>query len=327
MPRQAYTRRDFMKLGVSLAALTAAGSFSACGKRVPLKIAIQPWCGYQFIFLAELEGWLPKEGLKLIKTTIASESVKLLKQGLADGAALTLDEVLLLRDQGMDLSVVAILDISAGADVLLAKPAIQQWSDVKGKRIGVETTSLGAVMLSKFLDAAGLQRADVTVVPIDENHIAAWENNHLDIIQAYEPTLSQLQAKGLVPIFDSRSMPQTILDVLAVRTDVAERYADTLRGLVAGHFNALKLWRHNPFDAESHLSILLGVKPEEVKSVYQGLDLPDALYNGEYLYPPATLLNQSATDVARIMTQEGMLKRPLKFDNLFVADYLPGANE
>lgn len=327
MIRQAYTRRDFIKLGVSLAAVTTAVIFSACGKRVPLKIAVQPWCGYQFIFLAEVEGWLPKEGLKLLRTTNASESVKLLKQGLADGAALTLDEVLLLRDQGMDLSVVAILDISAGADVLLAKPSIQNWSDVKGKRIGVETTSLGAVMLSKFLDAARLQRDDVTVVPINENHIAAWENNHLDIIQAYEPTLSQLQNKGLVPIFDSRNMPQTILDVLAVRTDIAERYADTLRGLIAGHFDALKFWRHNPFDAESHLSGLLGVKPEEVKRVYQGLDLPDALYNSEYLLPPATLLNQATKDVARIMTQAGMLKHPFKLDNLFVADYLPRTNE
>lgn len=327
MIKHTFNYRDFLSvIAVGILAV-CFGGLLACAKTQPLKIAVQPWCGYQFMFLAQQEKMFRNNEIELIKTAGASESVAALKQGKVDGAALTLDEVLRLRDEGMRLSVVAILDISAGADVILAKPSITKPSDLKGKRIGIETTSLGAVFLSKLLEAGGLKPDEVTVIPIDEHHLAAWENLQLDAIQAYEPTLSQLESKGLARIFDSSKMPHLMMDVLAVRTEVAENKAASLRNLVASHFEELYEWNINPIDNNYHLAALMAIKPENVKSVYKGLDLPDAVYNRHYLIAPSTSLNQSANEVAAIMLREGMLKHPLSLDQLFVADYLPGENE
>lgn len=323
MSGSVFNRRDFFRISTGLMAAISLAGLPACLKKRAIRIAVQPWCGYQFMFLARDEAWLDSDKVQLIETKIASESVSALKEGTVDGAALTLDEVLRLRDEGMRLSVVAIFDISAGADVVLAKPEITKPSELKGKRIGIESTSLGAVILSNLLAAGGLQRNEVTVVPMDENHLYAWEHENLDAIQAYAPTLAKLENMGLRSIFDSRQMPQTILDVLAVRTEAASEYSEGLRSLIAGHFHALQQWHSNPIDNAYHLAVRLGVKPDEVRGVYKGLDLPDALYNREYLVHPASLLNQSSTEIARIMHKEGMLKQQPVLEHLFVADYLP----
>ena len=42
------------------------------------------------------------------------------------------------------------MNISAGADALVVKPQIKQASDLRGKRIGVEQTAVGAYLLSSF---------------------------------------------------------------------------------------------------------------------------------------------------------------------------------
>lgn len=319
----ALTRRNFLRIGAQAIAYTAVGGLAACDPGQPLRIASEKWCGYQFMFLAQQEGWLPKTGLELRETGFASDSVAALKQGQVDGAALTLNEVLLLRDQGMPLSVVTVFDFSAGADVVLAKPEISRLADLKGQRIGVEATSLGVVMLSKVLEAAGLQRSDVTVINMDEDHLATWNSTPLDAVLTYEPSLSQLQKQGLVNIYDSRKLPLVIVDVLAVRTEAAERHAEALRTLIVGHFRALTQWRNNPIDTAYRLSARLGVKADEVKGVFKGLDLPDAAYNRKYLTAPAVELTQSVQAITRILTQEGLLKRPVNLDGLFVADYLP----
>jgi NitT/TauT family transport system substrate-binding protein len=323
-PFSTLTRRNFLHIGAQAIVYTALGGLTACGPSQPLRIASEQWCGYQFMFLAQQEGWLPKSGLELRETGFASDSVAALKQGQVDGAALTLNEVLLLRDQGMPLSVVTVFDISAGADVVLAKPGISRLADLKGQRIGVEATSLGVVMLSKVLEAAGLQRSDVTVINMDEDHLAAWNSANMDAVLTYEPALSRLQKQqGLVSLYDSRKLPLVIVDVLVVRPEAAERHAEALRALIAGHFRALTQWRNNPIDTAYRLSARLGIKADEVKSVFKGLDLPDAAYNRKYLTAPAIELTQSVQAITRILTQEGLLKHPVNLDGLFVADYLP----
>ncbi|WP_254517510.1 ABC transporter substrate-binding protein, partial [Salmonella enterica] len=76
--------------------------------------------------------------------------------GRLEAAALTLDEVLLGRNQGLDLRVILVLDISTGADVVVAAPHVHSLADLKGRRIGFEEGATGALMMNAVLAAAGL---------------------------------------------------------------------------------------------------------------------------------------------------------------------------
>jgi NitT/TauT family transport system substrate-binding protein len=314
------TRRRLLQLAASLPVATMGGC--SMGSSTPLRIAVQPWCGYQFIRLADEEGWLSSD-IELAVTRTAVESIRRIKSGEAEGAALTLDQVMTVVDDGVPLEIVLIVDVSAGADVLLVQPDITSLADLRGKRIGAEATSLGTVMLEKLLEAAGLQRSDVTVVPMTEHHVQSWNEHEMDAVLTYEPALGKLRELGLVPLFDSRSLPQTIFDVVAVRCDAAPRHASQLRQLVAGHFRALDLWRTNPIDTAFRLAPLMQVPVERVQGTFTGIDLPDEEYNRHYLNGPSPDLLRTTADVAAIMQRAGMLRAQVDPRNLFTAEYLP----
>lgn len=322
--RNWYSRRELLRLGAGALTWLSAGGLSGCAPRSPLRIAVQPFCGYQFLSLANDEGYLRGAGVELTAVATYADAVKALVRNEADGAPVTLDQVLELRDRGMPLITVMVFDISAGADVVLARPGLDTPAQLRGKRIGVEQTSLGTIMLAKLLEAARLERSDVTVVTMSDDHFAAWQRGDIDAVLTYEPSLSQLRTLGLVPVFDSRSLPQTIVDILAVRAEPARAHRSALRALIAAHFRALRQWRSNPIDTAYRLSGFLGVNADQVPGVINGLDLPDLVYNRHYLTPPAAELTRSAQDLGAILAREGRLAHPLQLDGLFVPDFLPG---
>ena len=61
--------------------------------------------------------------------------------------SLTLDELLTARGNGIELCVIAVLDSSAGADALMARPGLEHLKALAGQRIGAEDSASGALML------------------------------------------------------------------------------------------------------------------------------------------------------------------------------------
>nr|WP_254446599.1 hypothetical protein [Dolichospermum sp. UHCC 0259] len=48
------------------------------------------------------------------------------------------------------------MDISHGADVILGKPEIKDMKALKGKKVGVESSSLGAFFIARALEKNGM---------------------------------------------------------------------------------------------------------------------------------------------------------------------------
>lgn len=318
-------RRSFMKAGALLAAGLVGGSaLGGCGPRPPLRIALHRWPGYVFLRFAAGSGLIQPGVLDLVETSVLSDSVAALRDGIVDAAGVTLDEVLGLRAAGFDCRIVLIFDVSAGADAVLAGPDIASPSDLRGQRIGVEDGSLGAIMLAKLLQRAGLDHGDVEPVPISGDHVAAWTQGNLDAVITYEPAAGRLRRMGLRHLFDSSEVPQLVVDVLAVRGDVAANRALSVGDMVAGHFAAMDLWRTNPIDTAYHLAPLLDAEPDMVERQFVGLDLPDLPANRAYLDSPAVELTRAAREIAAILhlgpggIGDGGRSR------LFTADFLPG---
>lgn len=292
----------------------------------PLKVAAHIWPGYEFTFLAQREGWLDGSRVTLRETASASDSLRALADGSVESAALTLDEVLRAQAAGTALSVVLVFDISAGADVVLARPPIRELSAIRGKRIGVEQSALGALMLAKALQAAGLRRDEVRIVPLTiDRHEAAWERGEVDVLVCYPPASSRLLDAGAVNLFDSRQLPDTIVDVLAVRQDVIERKQDAVRHLIASHLRGRDHLQRNPQDASYRMASHLGLRADEVLASFKGIVLPDLANNRRLLGGDQPALLASAEAIGEVMHREGLLPGPPALDGLLRADFLPEA--
>ena len=313
-------RRRFLKAMSVISVAAWFGELSGCSASGPIRIASHVWPGYEFLFLARNMGWLKPEAATLVETHNASESLEHLLSGKVQGAALTLDETMRGIQQGIPLCVVLLFDVSSGADALMVKSHIKSLSDLKGVRIGVETSAVGALMLDNIMAKAGLLPADIEVAHITfDNHLTSWQNNNLDALITYEPTATKIEQLGAVRLFDSREIPNTIFDVLAVRQDAAEHYSRQLQALISSHFKAQEAWKSNPVDTAYRLAKRLDTNAGDIQLLFRDLELPDLVYNNHMLSGTANELNALSMKISALIDINPSLI-PADF---FKADYLP----
>lgn len=303
--------------------LPLLGLFGACSPQRPLILAGHPWPGYEPIFLARTLGHLPPN-LTLLEVPTVQASIDAVRKGEADGAMLTMDEVLKLRDGGVPLQIVLVFDVSKGADVLLAKRGINGLAGLKGQRIGTEPSALGSLMLTMALEKAGLNPDQVRVSRIlFEKHEAAWTRGDIDALVTYEPVAARLKKAGAQQLLSTREMPDTIFDVLAIRPETLSSHGDVVRATLSGHFRALTYLRQNPWDAAYKTVAHLGVSAEEMIASLRGLELPDLIGNQRYLSAQDGDLLRVTNKLSTIMLQAGIIRRPVDIRGLYSSDYLP----
>ncbi|MCQ8128456.1 ABC transporter substrate-binding protein [Methylomonas rivi] len=310
-----------------LSGLALASGLPGCGglSDRPVIVALNRWLGYEPLCLALREGWLDPGRVGLLETASATESMRALLDGRADGAALTLDETLKVRAAGLPVSVVMVCDISAGADMLVARAGIRRLSDLKGRTVGFEASALGALMLEEALRAAGLNKTDITPFSVSiDKHRQAWKHRQVDAVVTYEPVASQLLADGGIKLFDSGQVPNTIVDVLAMRSDVLDfSHARAVRHAVAAHFMAVNHLYRNPYDAAYRMAEHLGFSAAEVLPAFKGIILPDERDNYRLLGGAAPELLRSAGKLSRLMLENRLLAREDSLAALLNPDYLP----
>lgn len=276
------------------------------------------------MFLAQAQGWLTDANLQLLTTLSATESLSMLSSGQVDGASLTLDEVLLARAKNIPLTIILVFDISAGADKVLSRTPISHLSDIKGKRIGVETSALGALMLHKLLEAAELTQDQVTIVNVGINEqVEAWNNADIDCLITFDPISAKIQATGASVIFDSRQIPDTIFDVLAIRSSVIDQHEKTLKSLTSAHFKTLQYFRLNSMDAAYRMAKRMLLTGPEALKTFRGLELPSIDANHRYLSNKQNRLHKAAQTLSAIMVKQGSISQEDSLKNLLTNKYLP----
>ena len=290
-----------------------------------LRVATNVWTGYEPLYLARSLGLYDKSSIRLVEMTSASQVSHAIRNGTVEAAALTLDEVLnLLQDRNIDLRVVLVTDISHGADVLIARAEISQLADLKGKKIGVENTATGAIVLDAALQSANLQPDSVEIVPLTvNNHVAAWNRHEIDAVVTFEPIRSELLNKGGHELFDSSQIPGRIMDVLVVRTDAIKAQDMAIKTLIAGYFASLDYLSSHPEDAAARMSGRLATRAENVLPQFQGLKQPNLAGNRQWLAGEAPPLHKTASELAELMQKHHLLRREISINTLAEAKFLP----
>lgn len=309
-----------------VAGFAVTAIFAACApRREPISISTHIWPGYEPLAMAREMNWLDKSKVKLVRATSATESIKLFEAGKIDAAGLTLDEVLRLREKGIPVSVILVCDVSAGADMLLARPGIKTLTGIKGRRLAVEDGALGALMLYHVLQTAGLTLGDIKAVSITiDKQVDAWIHGEIDAAISYEPASSALMKLGGKKLFDSRQIPNVIFDVIAVRTAVLDAaHADALRHLVSAHLQGLSYINTNPDDAAYRMAPRFNLTHDQVMATFKGLVLPDLDNNIRLLDTSTPVVLKNAEVVAAVMRKAGILHQQADLNGLLRPEYLP----
>ncbi len=274
----------------------------------PLRIASNVWPGYEPLYLARRMGLLEPLRVRLVELGSATEVMDALTMGMVEGGMLTLDEAVRVAAAGTPLSIVLVFDVSAGADAVVARTKIAGVEDLKGKRIAVEDTALGAWHLALFLRRFGLGPKDVHIVHAEiDRQPELWRKKRADVFITFEPVKSRLVAMGGKVVFDSRQIPGKIVDVLVVRREVAQREQARLLALRKAWLAALEEMHTHPEASARKMRYRLGLPAFKVQKAFLGLRLGDAEVNRRLLggHPPPIL--RTAREIAQVLHKQGLL--------------------
>ena len=306
-----------------LAAGLAPAALSSCARPVsPMRIGTIVYPGYEFIYLARAMGLLDETRVRMIELQANEDALRALAAGQLEGAALTLDELMRARADGVDLRVVLIFDLSAGANAVMAHAPVTL-KTLATKRVGFEDSETGSVMLEALLNAAGLSADQIQKVPVRLGRTEeVFRLGAVDVVVTAEPWASRLERSGARRLFDSGTMPGRIVDVLAVRPQALETHADALRYLIAGHFAAQRYLQARPQQAAQWLAPRLQTPEEEVPAVFRGLQLPDARQNLEMMRSQSVLGN-AGSGMRKFSLAPQLLPRLTDWNHLVDSRFLP----
>lgn len=290
-------------------------------QQAPLKVGMNAWVGHDPLALAREQGLLDAEQVKVIELSSGSETQRNFRNGLLDAAALTLDETLRLADEGVDVRIVAVLSASAGADLVLASPSVATPQDLRGKTIAVEGTTVGALMLQRLLQAGQLQPADVTVRNMEATqHLAALKAGRVDVAVSYEPLAGAMREAGFHPIFDSRSMPGDIMDVLVVRASVLASRPQQVAELVSGWQRGLLALQEQPEASARLLAPGVDLTGEDYLATLNGLQFFTIRQSVDLLSGRPKRLGQQAERLALTLQAMGLIRDTPDWGRLLVDD-------
>lgn len=287
----------------------------------PLKLGLSPWIGYEGIYQAKEFGWIDNK-VELVEGKLASDTFRHFMNGDIDAAALTIDDALLARSKGIDLSIIAILDVSAGSDIVLAKTPMKNLSDLKGKRIALDNTALGSLILNKMLNKGNLKSNDVSTLFIPPHQQpSAWEKDEIDVAITYEPFATTLLNNNAYYLLSTRDLPEMIFDVLVIRNDKIQGRENTIQNLVDGHFKSLNYLRTNYQDFVYRIASREKISPEDVKRSLGGVIFPSKVANVGYFSPKSAFMN-SLSDLNEIMSQQHFIAHKVSLNHLLDPSYL-----
>ena len=301
--------------------LTLLASCSPAHEK-PLRIGTNTWIGYEPLYLARSLDLYQDKQIKLVELTSASDVIHALRNGMLDGAALTLDETLSLIDDGFDLKVILVFDFSNGADTLLSQSDITTLSQLKGKRVAVESSAVGALLLVSALNSVNMDVSDIEIVSCTaDEHVACYQNN--DAVVTFEPAKSQLLAQGANQLYDSRKIPDKIVDVLIVSNETTISHPNSLRQLLSGYFKALQYVKEHPQKAATMMSQRLNLTSNQVLSSFEGIHIPLRDENHQLLSGELSPLNQTASELSEFMFNLKLLKNSPKLQKFSDPSFLP----
>jgi NitT/TauT family transport system substrate-binding protein len=307
---------QFFSTRIPLLAVLCLFIFTGCKKESPpIRVGMIIWPGYDFLYLAEKNGFCKEEGVnvQLFDFVSLSDSRRAFERGQIDVVAGTIVELLITRESS-DRSPQAffVTDFSNGADVILGKSPISTVSELKGKRVGVEPASLDLLTLNLALRQNQMNLDDVTLIPLAQNGMEyGFEMQEVDAICTYPPTSLKVLSKGDANIlFNSTQIPGYIVDVLMADESFINNRSEDLAKLLRAFDKAILFTKEHPEEALPVIADHDQLTVEELEVAYSGM-IVEPLENQMQYFSDHGQLVKAASIAIEVLKETGVVKRDI----------------
>ncbi len=290
-------------------------ALGACERKEPIRIGLNTWPGFEFLYLAEHKGFFAAEGVKvrLVELGSLDDSRRAFQRGQIDAMGCTLIELLLSRaESSRQAQAFYVVDFSTGADVLLAQTSIESVADLRGKRVGIELGNLTIYLLSRALQENGLGLDDVTLVPLDQlKMIDAFAQGQVDAVATFPPSSTAIASTGKAnEIFDSGGIPREIVDLLTMDARMLRDRPRDAAAVARAFERAVQYAQDHPDDAYRFMAARENMSPADfAATVTDDIHIVRMSEQSRFLAPNGAL-HQTLARTDAILRKIGKLEGP-----------------
>lgn len=268
--------------------------------------------GCEPFYLARDLGYFNNVPIRIVEYNSATEVLRAFRNGAINAAALSLDEVLQLAQHVSGVRIVLVMNYSNGADVILGGPELKTLADIRGKRVAVENTALGAYVLTRALQIEGLEQQHFKLVslPVDQ-HERAFLERQVDAVVTFEPIHSRLEARGAHHLFDSRQIPGEMVNVVAVHGAFLEQHPESVRAMLQGWFHALARFDRQAADSLQRMALSRQMSVTDYAGSLTGYHFLTLAENRQLFSGKPSALAQRMQELSEFMLDRRLLSKPV----------------
>ena len=280
------------RLTIAAFAVCTLASVSSAQAADQIRCVFPFWFGFAPVFVAQDQGYFSEEGLE-VTTAFDNDRANVLPAlvtGSIDCTMRTIGEEM-SRPRKADTpgTIIGTIDVSVGADGVVAGPDIKSVDDLIGKTFAGEINHPGTVLVQYALSKKGKSIKDVNMKLIaTDDSAAVFEDKSIAAVATWEPMMSSIvkgtSRKGSHVLLSSADYEGLITDVIVVRTDDfkanPEKYAKFLRGI----YRAIDLFKKDPDKFIAISAPKFNVPEKEMKDSLPGLKYTD--YEESVAYMP-----------------------------------------
>ncbi|MET0360291.1 MAG: putative urea ABC transporter substrate-binding protein [Sphingobium sp.] len=239
-----------------------AGSGTA--KKTHFQIGWSIYTGFMPWFYAVhsgiVEKWASKYRIKidLVQVNDYVESINQYTAGKLDGVlATTMDALTIPAAGGRDTSVIIIGDYSNGNDGIVLKNG-RSMKDIAGRTVNLVELSVSHYLLARAMEEAGMKMPEVkTNNTGDADMVSAFATPEVTAVAAWNPQLAQIRKEpGATEVFDSSMIPNEILDVMNVSTEVLRANPDLGKALTGIWYETMDVLHKGDARAKDAIAIM-----------------------------------------------------------------------
>jgi putative hydroxymethylpyrimidine transport system substrate-binding protein len=314
---------------LALLVVVAVASIPACGSGTPLSVCLDylPNPNHVPLYTGLDAGAFAARGLDvdLLVPGNPSDPVKLVAARAVDIALTPQINYLMARAEGLPLVAIGVLiDHSLGGLLAIADRGVTTLADLAGRPIGYSLAPLEPALWRTMLACAGVEDADVDLVNVGFNTVAALLMNSVDAVGAFRNVEAiQVELVGRQPVFFAQEdfcAPETYDLVLVAHPDlIRERGAD-VAAFLDGLQESIDATRRSPDDALAAFFRAFPELDDEVDRRSFAATLP--------LYADDVRLDDPAIweEVQRFLVDAGLVSSAVPFESLVVTDLAPLTN-
>jgi NitT/TauT family transport system substrate-binding protein len=237
------------------------------------------WFGFAPVFVAQEKGFFEEEGLT-VTTAFDNDRANVLPamdNGSIDCTMRTLGEDMSRpRTAETTGTVIGTIDISVGADGVVAGPEINSVEDLIGKTFAGEINHPGTVLVQYALSKMGKSIKDVNMKLIaTDDSAAVFEDPSIAAVATWEPMMSSIvkgtSRTGSKILISSADYEGLITDVIIVRSENLKenpgKYAAFLRGI----YRAVDLYKADPAEFVKISAPFFSVPDQEMTESLTGV--------------------------------------------------------